>query len=262
MLRRPILLASQLLFVSVALAACARDLGPTLGENPEMLGPNLTQEIANGEFFLGYGDTIQVDFWEHTDLNATSAIGADGALTLYMVGDLQVGGMTYGQLKETIRKAYARYLVNPSFTLQVTARPRNKITLLGRVRTPGVYDLERPGTSLLEALALAGGVEETGDAGAIMLARRVGGRVQVVPYSIDLLFDPEHPVRTEIPFVQRGDVIYVLQSKLSEYKETLDATVLALRTLVLAEQSIILAPRVSEAWAEVSSGDTNIIITP
>ena len=73
----------------------------------------------------------------------------------------------------------------------------------------------------------------------ILLARRVDGEIQVRPYDMELLFAPDDPtVRTEYPYVQPGDVVYVLRTWQDEYDSVMASLVQTLRGVQFFERVI------------------------
>ena len=54
------------------------------------------------------------------------------------------------------------------------------VYVFGRVKSPGAYPLQQKGTSVLQALSLAGGVTERGSTGRIQIIRIVDGKKQEI----------------------------------------------------------------------------------
>jgi polysaccharide export outer membrane protein len=251
---RPTFAVCALLAAALAAAACTgspyadRDL-PSLGENPDMLGPNLTDEIIYGQFFVGPEDRIRFDFLRHPEYDGSFAVRGDGRLFLHDIGLIEVSGLTQDELQDLVRAEYARILVNPSVYVEVEQySPRRKVAVQGYVTKPGVMTLTTPRTTILEVLAMAGGINSEGDRGAILIARRVEGKVQIARYDQDQLFSPADPnQRYEIPYVQDGDYVYVLRSWGATFDEHVERATLVLRGILYLERDIIAAPQVSNA---------------
>ncbi len=237
----------HLLLPLLLLAACTHPVkeGATLGEDPELLGPNITEEIRAGEFRVGSGDQVDVDIWDHEDLSRSYVVGPDGSLFCHLIGSVDVYGLTRIQLRDKLTSAYARYLVDPSLDVTVHLSLLRKVTLLGQIQAPGVYPLSTPRTSVLDMIARAGGIGDEGDTTGIVLARLVDGEVQVRAYNLDLLFDPEVVGEIQhIPYVQPGDYVYVLRTDLAVYQDYVRAVGDTLRAIQFAERDLLLAPRV------------------
>lgn len=239
---------------AVLAAACstspyADDDVPSLGENPGLLGPNLTDEIVYGQFFVGPEDQIKVDFLRHPEYDGVFAVRGDGRLFLHDIGLVEVTGLSVDELQDRVFEEYSRILRNPSVYVMVERySTRRKVAVQGYVAKPGVIALVSPRTTILDVLAQAGGVNNEGDRGAVLIARRVEGKVQVARYDEEQLFSPRDPnQRFEIPYVHDGDYVYVLRSWGATFDEHVQRATEVLRGILYLERDIIAAPQVSEA---------------
>ena len=82
-----------------------------------------------------------------------------------------------------------------------------RITVEGAVAKPGIYPTTGQ-TTLLQAVALAGGLTEVADAGGIVVFRTVGGKRQAAKFNISTI----RAGTSEDPVVLGGDIIVVDQS--------------------------------------------------
>jgi polysaccharide export outer membrane protein len=76
------------------------------------------------------------------------------------VGLIHAAGRTLSQLRETIRARLAEKTLNPQVDVFPVAGKGRVVSIQGRVRTPGIYPIERPTERLLAMMARAGGVTE------------------------------------------------------------------------------------------------------
>jgi len=242
------------LLAAVFAAACStspyadRDL-PSVGENPDLLGPNLTDEIIYGQFFVGPEDKIRFDFLRHPEYDGSFSVRGDGRLFLHDLGLIEVSGLTQDELQDLVQSEYARILHNPSVYVEIEQySPRRKVAVQGYVNKPGVITLTTPRTTILDVLAMVGGVNQEGDRGAILIARRVEGKVQIARYDEEQLFSPADPnQRFEIPYVHDGDYVYVLRSWGATFDEHVQRATEVLRGILYLERDIIGVPQVSNA---------------
>jgi len=105
---------------------------------------------------LGEGDQISLQVWEKPELSGTQFIGPDGAITVPVAGTMRVAGLTREDAASTITKSLSKFYTGVSVTLKVEQYIANRVTVVGRVKTPGVVRFEKNPT-LLEAIARAGG---------------------------------------------------------------------------------------------------------
>jgi polysaccharide export outer membrane protein len=108
---------------------------------------------------LGAGDQVLVQVWEKPELSGLQVIGPDGVLTVPLVGSVSVAGMTRDEAAKAVREPLSKLYTGVSVTLRVEQYQANRVTVLGRVKTPGVYRFENT-PSILEVLAKAGGLTD------------------------------------------------------------------------------------------------------
>jgi len=245
---RTFLLAATAASLALACSVSPYSAGPGLGENPGALPLDYTAEIQNGQFFLGPEDKVTLDVWQHEDLSRGYKIRNDGSVVLPLVGRLHVSGETREQFEDQITEAYGEYLVDPVLYVDVEFSPQRKVTVLGEVNQKSVVALASPRTTVLDIIAQAGGIGEDGDRTGVLIARRVDGVMTVRHYDLDALFMPTDPnLRTEIPYVQSGDVIYVLHTWESAYADHVRTVSDSLRALVFGQNVILNGPRITNA---------------
>lgn len=224
------------------MAACTASVyqeGPSLGEDPGLLGPNITEEIEQGEFFVGPHDTLQLEVYGHSDLNKVSRVEEDGTVFFHLVKSVPVAGLTQPQVRDKLVQAYSRYLVDPSLDVTVTMSQRRKVTVLGQVARRGVYPLSQPRVTVLDILAEAGGVTGEGDRTGVLVSRMVEGVREVRAYNLDLMWQPPDPdIRTEIPFIHPGDYVYVVRKSAEEFSDAIRLLNDVMRTTLIFERVI------------------------
>lgn len=147
-------------------------------------GRGLPQPSGLGGYVIGPGDTVQVEVLGRPELSAKGNVAGDGRVTVALVGAVHIAGLTPVQAAERIAGAYrqGQYLVAPQVTVTITDYQSQVLTVLGEVRNPGRFPL-RARVSVLDALALAGGVNEQGASTAYLLRPERG---TVKRYAVDL----------------------------------------------------------------------------
>jgi polysaccharide export outer membrane protein len=125
---------------------------------------------AQAPYQLGPDDIISISVYMHPELSepmqgVASGLGgvlvtSDGTVSLPLVGNINVGGLTIGDAQQKINTAYAAYVNDPNVTIQLVAAQSLRYYLLGAFSSPGV---KYPGhaLSLLDALSLGGSVDFT-----------------------------------------------------------------------------------------------------
>ena len=129
------------------------------------------------DYVVGAEDVLQVLFWRDQDMTAEVTVRPDGKITLPLIGDLQAAGLEPDTLSAEIEKAAKKYLEDPSVTVVVKEINSRKVFITGEVAHPGAFPLLRPMT-VIQLIALAGGLTEYADKGGITILRVEQGRTQ------------------------------------------------------------------------------------
>jgi polysaccharide export outer membrane protein len=127
-------------------------------ERPPLSGMGEGQrQTPTMEHTLGPGDVLRVSVYDNPDLSQEVTIGADGAFAYPLIGRVQAAGLSVPQLESLLAKRFADgYLVSPQVGVTVTQHKSQQVYVMGAVKTPGPYALQRQ-TTLLEVLSAAGG---------------------------------------------------------------------------------------------------------
>ncbi|MBP5411904.1 MAG: polysaccharide biosynthesis/export family protein [Bacteroidales bacterium] len=106
----------------------------------------------------------------------------DGMVKLPRLGRIQVAGLTTRQLEDTLELAYSQYMNSPMVRVKIT---NHRVTIFpgGEGGTAKVITLNQENTTLIEALAQAGGITD-GRACKIRLIR--GDLKDPIVYQVDL----------------------------------------------------------------------------
>ncbi len=102
------------------------------------------------------GDTLNITVWQHKDLSTSLIVNESGDIEYLFLGVLHVEGKTILEVKEILKKGISdNYIVDPKIDITMD---RKSLTFFvtGEVQKPGTFEF-RPGISVLEAVALAGG---------------------------------------------------------------------------------------------------------
>jgi len=120
-----------------------------------------------GAYQLGVGDKVHIIVFNEPDLTGDFDVNDQGILSLPLIGQIHVAGMTLSQAQDVITQKYAaNYLVNPRVNVQIlNYRP---FYVIGEVKTPGSYPYVS-GMTVLNAIALAGGYTPRGNENNIVV---------------------------------------------------------------------------------------------
>jgi polysaccharide biosynthesis/export protein len=164
---------------------------------------------STNEYELGGGDSVKISVFLSPELTTEVRISEAGAVSLPMVGRLQLGGLTIPQaeaLLETKLKD-GNFIQKPQVTMAVIAFRSQQVAILGNVSKPGRYPLELKGMRLTDLLANAGGVTIGGS--DLLIHTRRSSNGTVITREIDLPSIYLNNDQSQDLVLQGGDSIYV-----------------------------------------------------
>jgi polysaccharide export outer membrane protein len=117
-------------------------------------------EVDPGESLLGPGDLLHVEVLEAQELSTKARISARGFVTLPLLGQLKIDGMTAREAETHIEDLYRKkYIKDPHISVFVEEHVSQRVALAGQFKNPGTYDLG-PRRELFDVMALGGGLTE------------------------------------------------------------------------------------------------------
>jgi polysaccharide export outer membrane protein len=140
--------------------------------------PDEVQKVQ--EFRLAKEDVVEVSVWKEGDLSRTVPIRPDGKITLPLIGDVAAEGLTPSQLEKVVQDKLSPFVRDPRVTVIVHDVNGSRVYVTGMVTHPGAFPL-RSHMTVLQALAMAGGLAEFADRGEITVLHADGTR-HVVDY--------------------------------------------------------------------------------
>jgi len=169
--------------------------------------PQAERQALLSEFRLGAGDTIRVDVWKEPDVSAAQVvIRPDCRITLPLIKDVEVCGLTAAQVQATLTEKLAKFISAPDVTIVVLGIQSRKIYFVGNVRRPGPMPLLQPMT-LAEALAEQGGPSEMTSMKNVILQREENGKSAQYKFNYKNYLKGEKGVGEMV--LQPGDIINV-----------------------------------------------------
>lgn len=144
------------------------------------------------EYRVGPEDVLDVRIWGDEELSTQVTVRPDGMVSVPLVGDVMVSGLTAGQIGTLIAADLKEFKTDPSVDVSIAQVNSYRIYLLGEVNKPGMVQV-RNFTTLLQAIALAGGTTRFASNNVLVLRKERGKtteRVLSIDYRL-LLSDRE-----------------------------------------------------------------------
>ena len=157
------------------------------------------------EYRIGPGDKLRVEVYKDAQLSQSVQVRPDGKITLPLIGDLDANGATPLELRETIAKSLKEFITTPTVTVIVVEALASKVYVMGEVTHPGTMELHGP-TTILQALAMAGGFKEFANTKDVRVLRpKSGNGVETIRFNYkDVLNGDAKPF-----YLRSGDTVVV-----------------------------------------------------
>jgi polysaccharide biosynthesis/export protein len=156
---------------------------------------------------IGIGDVVAINVWKDAELSRTMPVRPDGEISLPVIGEIQVAGLTTAQLQALIVSRLDPYIRNPQVNVIVQEIKSRTFNVMGKVNKPGSFDLTKP-TRVLDAIALAGGFQEYAKQSRLYVLRPLpSGEQTMLPFNYKAVIKGKRP--TENVQIQSGDTVVV-----------------------------------------------------
>lgn len=163
------------------------------GDGDESAAAKTVKPVVMPDYIIGPDDVLVVNVWKEPDLSRLVLVRPDGKITLPLLKDIDASGNTPGQLQARIEQALGDFISKPAVTVIVQEAKSHKFNILGAVQKPGSYVITGPMT-VLDAIALAGGLREWAKSGGIYILREAApGSRERIPFNYKKVVKGSNP---------------------------------------------------------------------
>jgi polysaccharide export outer membrane protein len=189
-LRTPVLSVS--LACLVALAGCATPARPPAPITPE-------------PYRIGAGDELRIRVHPEPGLSRRLKVRSDGAISMDMIGDVRAADRRPDEVAREIESRIGEFVRHARVTVAVEEPSSRLVAVLGEVKAPTVFPLERE-TRVIDAIARAGDATELAATSRVRVFRRTGEGAGLHLVDVDAIRggDAESDL-----VLQSGDVVVV-----------------------------------------------------
>nr|WP_294850406.1 polysaccharide biosynthesis/export family protein [uncultured Sphingomonas sp.] len=201
-----------MLILSSITAACTEGKGGPIAYSAGDFGRPDAPTVASlgDDYRIAPMDTVTVKIFKMPDLSGDYEVDLTGKISMPLVGDVPAADMTTAQLDQEITQRYgAKYLQNPDVSVGIKASTRRSVTVDGSVKATGSYPLAGP-TTLMQAVALAGGTSEDANVHRVAIFRTIDGKRQAAAFDLGEI----RRGKGADPQVYAGDIIVVDGSRI------------------------------------------------
>lgn len=193
--------------MALTLAACAGTRGGPIPYNVSNFGrPDApTTDVLPANYQIAPMDTLTIKVYGVDALTSDYTVDLMGNIAIPLIGDVPAAGRSPDQFDKILTaKLGEKYFEHPDVTVSIKASAGRSVTVDGAVARAGAYPVPTTMT-LMQAVALAGGITDDANAHRIAIFRTIDGRREAAAF--DLVSIRRGELRD--PPVYAGDIIVV-----------------------------------------------------
>jgi protein involved in polysaccharide export with SLBB domain len=144
----------------------------------------------------------------------------DGRISLQLVDEVSVAGLTPPQVKQLLTKKYTPHLKNPSPSVSIKSFGGQRVYVGGEVNSPGVITLQGR-TTVAQAIFESGGLKSDADLTDVLVVSR-GADKSPVTRTVNIKKALKGKLPEKETLIKPFDIIYVPKTLLLEANEFID----------------------------------------
>jgi polysaccharide export outer membrane protein len=206
--------AALILFVFLILIIGVR---PSGSQQAVPLSRGQEENQVNGrdyfirEYIIGPRDLLEIKVFELPEFDHTVRVSEDGSITLPLIGNVQIGGLTKDKAEKKLSELLEKYIKKAQVSIFIKEYQSSRVAIIGAVEKPGMYELVGRQT-LLQMISQAGGFKDTAANEIYVLREGQDGTTASISIDLeDLMINGNQNLN--IP-IQANDVINVPVDKL------------------------------------------------
>jgi polysaccharide export outer membrane protein len=157
-------------------------------------------------YIIGEQDALVITVWKEKEISGGVVVRPDGKITVPLVGEIKVVGMTPVQLQSVLMEKLKPFVTVPQVTVAVTEIRSRKIYLIGHAAREGPFTINGT-TSVLQIIAQAGGLKDFAKRKKIYILRQHGTEQTRFDFNYDQVIKGQHIEQNIL--LEPGDTIVV-----------------------------------------------------
>lgn len=133
------------------------------------------------DYQLGPGDVLEISVWDDENLHREVKVRPDGKISFPLLGDVQAAGRSVSELKQEMESRMQEYVPDAPITVILMELGHPRIYVVGKVEQPGPFMMDSK-LSVIQALAMAGGLTKFAKKGDILILRGQGEEQEVLRF--------------------------------------------------------------------------------
>lgn len=161
--------------------------------------------LAVANYRIGSATAMKAGSYSSESKVGSFTVDPNGSIEYPLIGSIYVSGLTREQIAREIKEKIiaSKYIVDPTVTVDFL---NASVSVLGDVKNPGSYIIDRDDMTIIQAISLAGDLNITGRRDNVLVVRREGDTNKA--YRVDLT-NAEELMQSPVFYVQQNDAIYI-----------------------------------------------------
>jgi polysaccharide export outer membrane protein len=170
--------------------------------------PTKSQDVQPdpNDYIIGEQDALMITVWKEKEISGGVVVRPDGKITVPLVGEIKVVGMTPVQLQSALAEKLKPFVTVPQVTVAVTQINSRKVYLIGQAAREGHF-LINSSTTVLQVIAEAGGLRDFAKRKKIYILRNQGQQQLRFSFDYDAVIRGKKEDQNIL--LQPGDTIVV-----------------------------------------------------
>jgi len=167
---------------------------------------NQKEQLDPNAYIIGEQDTLNITVWKEKEISGSVVVRPDGKITVPLVGEVKVVGMTPAQLQALLTDKLKPFVTIPQVTVAVAEIRSRKVYLIGHAAREGPFMINSS-TTVLQVIAEAGGLRDFAKRKKIYILRQQGDAQVRFPFNYDDVIKGKNIDQNIL--LQPGDTIVV-----------------------------------------------------
>ena len=139
------------------------------------------------------------------------AVSPEGTITMPLIGEVKVGGLSVAEAEQAILAKLKRYVVEPHVSVFIREYGNKQVYVLGEVQKPGSYALPTEARlTVIEAVTLAGGFTQFASQDRTRVIRTAGGKSENIIVEVTAV--TKRGDKSKDVQLEPNDVVFVPES--------------------------------------------------
>jgi polysaccharide export outer membrane protein len=203
-LRSTHLIMAAVIAAGLLLAGCTTRGGPVAYDVQDFGTPDEPEDVKLENYKIEPLDALRLSVFQVPDLSGDFEVDLKGNIVLPLVGTVKAAGLTQEELQADVQKRLRKYMKDPVVSLAVKPSVGRSITVDGAVRQPGIFPI-KGSLTLIQAIALARGLEQDANPRRVAIFRRIGGKRMAAAFDLTSIRRGQE----DDPDIHSGDIIVV-----------------------------------------------------